>query len=325
MHMDEKASYEERFKEWVSRIPNRIKATVLKHRVVFIVSTALLGGALFVLFYGGFDSFWPPRALIKTFVDLKKDRVIFSRILFIALAVPVSFYFWYLRNNDKLESIEQAKRGNQLNTFSNATTLFFAKDNSGANAAGIRLLLNLRNEFNVYQQEINLMIRFRNLSKLNLQGVNLQNMDLEGANLQGTNLRGTNLQGTNLRGANLQGASLRCAYLRGTKLQGADLQLADLQLANLQGAKLQFTKLQGAKLQNAHLQGASLQKAKLQNANFQGAELQFAYILINPNDLQKTYSRAELEYLLKNPTAAGKWILVYIIENNDQYSFKQAT
>ena len=185
-----------------------------------------------------------------------------SKLFLPIVSVLPSFYFWLIRNKDKLEGLEQSRESNEQHNFSSAMQLFTEKENMEANAIGLQLLVRIKNQGS-FEQEIDIATHGKNL-----QGANLLEADLEGANLQGADLLGANL-----RWANLQKAFLVGVNLEGANLLKADLEEADLRWANLQGANLKGAKLQKADLEGAVLKGTNLIEAKLQGACLLGADL----------------------------------------------------
>jgi uncharacterized protein YjbI with pentapeptide repeats len=122
-----------------------------------------------------------------------------------------------------------------------------------------------------------LILKHRNLIKIDLHKFSLHKTDLSGANLSEANLSGANLSGANLSGANLSfadligadliGANLIGANLNGTYLSGADLSFANLSKTNLSFANFSFADLIGANFSEANLSKANLSKANLSKAN----------------------------------------------------------
>ena len=172
-----------------------------------------------------------------------------SAVFLLLISAPVSFYFWVIRNKDRLDAIKEqqesnknAQEANDYTSFSHALTFFAAKEIE-TKAIGLKLLIQIRNKPNSpFTKDIDLATKYAELDKANLAGANLQKANLEGANLYSAYLYSANLYGANLCSVNLCGA--------------------DLQHANLHGAKLQPTRLYGANLQNANLHGADLQGAQ---------------------------------------------------------------
>ena len=264
--------------------------------------------------------------LLKYVKYIKSNSSLAASLFLLLLASPLSFYLWYLRNHDKLESIEQQRGSNNFSAFSNALNLFVEKGNKQANAMGLSLLASLRQQ-GLFVKEIDIATPNRDLSGIrleyaNLKGVNLTNADLQKvklqeASLQNINLTGSNLQNADLSVAKLQNATLWFAKLQNAdlcvaKLQNADLWCANIQNADLEGTILQTTNLQttnlcsanlcSADLQNANLQYAKLQNADLQNANLRDAKLNGVVFTIDENYFPSgEIDRDKVENLLKDP------------------------
>ena len=201
------------------------------------------------------------------------DEVTVKYSLFLPIfSLLPSFYFWLIRNKDKLQGLQQSRESNEQHNFSSAMQLFTEKENIEANAIGLQLLVKIKNQ-GLFKQEIDIATHGKNLQGANLQGAHLQGADLRGATLLGADLQGAHLQEAHLQGAHLQGADLEGADLEGANLQGANLYSRDFLGANLQGANFYSRDLLGANLEGANLEGANLQGANLRDADLRGANL----------------------------------------------------
>ncbi len=196
--------------------------------------------------------------IAEKLLELKTYTTFKSSLFFLVLSALPSFYFWHIRNKDKLQALQQSRESNEQHNFSSAMQLFVQKDNMPANAIGLQLLMKIKHQ-ELFTAEIDIATCGKDL-----RGANLGEAQLRGANFAGANFAGANLQRADLQGANLQKADLRGANLQKADLRGANLQKADLQIANLGGANLQIANLAVADLGWAQLQGANLQKADLQ-------------------------------------------------------------
>ena len=213
----------------------RAIAWLKKHKRVIIV----LGLSL-----GSFSSTLWKFSLVTEFLSKLgiTNPNIQSAVFLLLISAPVSFYFWLIRNKDRLDAIKEQRKSNEFASFGHAMQLFAAKEIE-TKARGLKLLIQIRNKPNSqFTKDIDLATKYAELNKANLAGANLQKANLEGANLYSADLYSANLYGANLCSANL------CD--------------ADLQHANLHGAKLQPTRLHGANLQHANLHAADLQGAQ---------------------------------------------------------------
>ncbi len=338
-----------------------------KYRKTFLVVYGLLGG---FLAYSGYEYAYDK--LIHD-CNVEKYARLLQNIAVVLLALPVSFYLWYLRNHDKQESLaearknnQEAKQGNQFNSYSTALKLFLTeekpkeatesaeKTNSQESPkvkpkvkprgqtnreVGLILLMKLKNEQELYGEDINLVTPYKDLTRaylpyVDLRGANLtearlykadlqeanltkailERADLIEAKLQGADLIEAKLKGADLEGAKLDGADLTRANLTRANLGGVSLQRADLREANLRGADLGEVNLQGADLTKANLQTANLREADLggkwlirinlsqasQSVISKKATLQGAEMFIKKENLTDTPNRAGMEKMLKN-------------------------
>lgn len=156
------------------------------------------------------------------------------------------------------------------------------------------------------------VLKFKDISGLDLSDSDLSHADFTGSRLAGTNLSYCQMEGAiffacdmrnaDLRSANLTRADLRGAYLSGANMAGANLDRADMRegkimkrdskgvLTNRDRGMLSGTKtvLSGARLTNASLKdidargadfsdvdlsGALIQQADCEGANFENANL----------------------------------------------------
>ncbi len=176
-----------------------------KYRKTMVIMLSVLSLGFAIMFYiYFFDS--------ETYTSFK------DKLFFLILSVFPSFYFWHIRNKDKLQALQQSRESNEQHNFSSAMQLFVQKDNMPANAIGLQLLVKIKNQ-GLFKQEIDIATCGKNLGEAQLRGANLA-----GANLRGANLRGANLQKADLQGANLQEADLFGANVQEANLRGADLQ-----------------------------------------------------------------------------------------------------
>ena len=226
---------------------NKIKNFIINHRKTSLLIAGLCGIGLAILAYCLLPCVLPER--LKT------------SLVMLVLALPTVFLLWLFRTHDVREQIREAQTNNQFNNFANAMKLFVETDNKESISIGLKLLMKIKHQ-GLYEEEIDLATRYKDLHRAKLRG----------ADLQGANLLAADLRGAELWGANLQGANLLAADLQGAELWGADLQGVSLQWAYLREAKLQKAKLQKANLRMAFLQGADLQGADLREANLQEAE-----------------------------------------------------
>ena len=179
------------------------------------------------------------------------------------ISAPVSFYFWLIRNKDRLDTIEEQRKDNNYTSFSHALTLLTDKDKVQIRALGLHLLIQIKNERGLFANEIDKVTQ-----GIDLQGENLKDTNLDKAKLQGADLKGANLDKAKLQGADLKGANLASAKLQGANLVNANLEDTDLRSANLQNANLKSAILMDANLQNANLEGANLKGTDLRSSNF---------------------------------------------------------
>ncbi len=295
----------EKGKGWWDKAKNKSGESQRKYRRTLLVVYALLGG--FFAYYGY------EYAYDKLIHDGSGEK--YARLLSIAvvlLALLVSSYLWYLRNRAKLESLAEAKRSNQFNSYSIALKLFLTEDKptekltekpteklteklrgQTSREVGLLLLMRLKNEEKLYGEEIDLVTPYKDLT-----GAYLPSADLTKANLTGANLTEADLTKADLTEAKLQDADLTEADLRGADLEGVELTGAALERANLVGADLEGANLTGANLIEADLSGAYLIEAGLMEANFWGADLTrailFAAELIKVNLTKANLRGADL-------------------------------
>ncbi len=121
------------------------------------------------------------------------------------------------------------------------------------------------------------------LCKAVLRYENLSGVDLRNANLKGTDLRHSILLSADLFSANLSGADLHNAILIDTNLIGT----------NLSEANLSYSNLNGANLNKANLFKANLFRADFTNANLISTELSYVQ-LIDVNLIHTCLSNANL-------------------------------
>ena len=211
-----------------SQIKKSIKNFIINHRIFSLIMSAILGVALSAWAYC-----YLPCLLPETEYRLK------TSLIMLLLALPTVFLIWFFRTYDVREQIEKSRTNNQLNNFANALKLFVEKENIEANCIGLKLLLEIKHQ-ELYEKQINLATKFKNLQNANLSGADLHGADLRNAELQGAILVGADLRWADLRGV-ITGQVIvgRATSLINAKLQEAKLQGADLQRAELQGAKLQ--------------------------------------------------------------------------------------
>jgi uncharacterized protein YjbI with pentapeptide repeats len=137
------------------------------------------------------------------------------------------------------------------------------------------------------------LLRYANISKVNLKGadlskVDLYNADLSEAFLQDADLSEAFLRDADLSGADLYDADLSEADLYDADLINADLYDADLLNADLRRADLSEVFLRGAELSGTLLWGADLSKADLLGADFSEKNL------YDVNFLEANLRRADL-------------------------------
>lgn len=152
------------------------------------------------------------------------------------------------------------------------------------------------------QKDKRLVLKFYDLTQLNLEEKDLRKVNFFGCNLEKANLRGTILEEADLEYVILTGAktsyvehflkksreefefprlnkvNLRKAYLVGAKFNFAQLQDSCLIGACLRGTDFNNAKLQGADFKEAELDETGFEEAKLQGADFQNVILKEAYI-----------------------------------------------
>jgi uncharacterized protein YjbI with pentapeptide repeats len=132
------------------------------------------------------------------------------------------------------------------------------------------------------------LLRYQNISGVNLAGAELSRADLYGTTLVGANLEKahlfdanltySDLSGANLTEANLEQACLRKATLRQAKMIKAQLKdtyliNADLSSAQLPEAILSRANLRGAELRDANLYSSNMVEANLAETNLTSANL----------------------------------------------------
>ena len=232
---------------WWKKVCQVCIAWMNKHRITMVITLTIFSVLVCVMLF-----IWPCQLLEKIKANIHAPIFVFT------ISVFPSFYFWVIRNKDRLDaikeqqesnkeakqsnenaqkSIQKAQEANDYTSFSHALTLFAAKEIE-TKAIGLKLLIQIRNKLNSpFTEDIDLITKYAELDKANLAGANLQKANLEGACLYSANLEGANLYGANLCSVNLCSANLQDANLHGAKLQLTRLQSADLQGANLQSAQ----------------------------------------------------------------------------------------
>ena len=224
------------------------------NRVIFVVVLSL--GAFSVILW---KFSWVSEFLCKQGI---KNQNIQSTVFLLLISAPVSFYFWLIRNKDRLDAIkeqqksnEEAERSNKnarqnleevqyANNYTNflqALTLLADKDRAQTRALGLQLLIQIKNVRKMFANEIDVATQGIDLQDANLVNANLHSANLQSAILTGANLQGANLTNANLEGVNLMDANLQSADLHGANLMDANLQNANLEGANLKGADLRST------------------------------------------------------------------------------------
>lgn len=320
----EKISFKEKLKQEV---------LLKENRVFYLIISVLIGLYIAVIF---FKSSIIERIQIFIFsIESNQDLKLNFTIFITIVALPMTFYLWFLRNHDKLEQLEKTKENNNFNNFSSAMKLFTEKDNLEANCIGLKLLAELRRK-KLYVKQIDLVTPYKDLSSEKLKEGLLQRANLQGADLQGMKLRGVNLQKANLQGANLREADLYRVILKEARLEGANLKDANLELAsleesNLVKSNLQGVNLEGASLYKAFLLGTFLYGSNLQVSNLQALTLEQLILYINEKRRNIKFTKEELIHFLRNyyyreykeTKNYNKFINVKTIKNNDTYTFQE--
>ena len=213
MSVKNKKEKENNFEKIKKYILEKVKKNIFsKYRKTFLILSSSIGIFLSIFFILSIDIMSLEKIQYQgIFVNLlnviiKSERIIIG-LFFIFLALPTSFYLWYLRNHDKLDSIEEQRKTNNFNSFSNAIKLFLEKDNKEANAIGLKLLMELKHK-GLFEKQIDLMTQYKtygdmNLSRADLSGANLQEAILSEIDLSRSNLLRAELIKKNLNGIKL--------------------------------------------------------------------------------------------------------------------------
>lgn len=234
--------------------PDTLKNQLLSKRLAYLALGLPLGLLILYIFS---TSYFLKSCFFLTKLMYNQAGKLDTQFKFVLASLPTLGFLWGFRTTDIQDQIQKTKETTNVNLFGQALTLFHEKDNPKARVSGLLLLRKLRNEEQVFKEEIDLITQEAHLSGMPLSGLNLSGLNLKKANLKEANLQSTNLQRTNLQGANLLRANLQSANLQKAKLQGAHLGSA-----NLQDTDLQETDLRGANLQSKSLAFAQLKGAK---------------------------------------------------------------
>ena len=262
-------------KKWLKKIRQMCSvAWMNKHRITMVITLTIFSVLICVVLF-----IWPCQLLEKIKANIHAPIFVFT------LSVLPSFYFWVIRNKDRLDAIKEqqesnknAQEANDYTSFSHALTLFAAKEIE-TKAIGLKLLIQIRNKPNSpFTKDIDLATEYAKLNKANLTDANLQKANLEGVNLREANLKNADLTGANLEDANLTETKLQSANLEEVTVKTKDLEKAYLVGANLTGLNLsdidwEGKDLQGTILTNTDLTEADLRNANLGEANLEGADL----------------------------------------------------
>ena len=205
------------------------KNIFLKYRKTFLILSSLIGIFLSILFLSCMKK------------ELLEPRI-YTGLFFILLTLPTSFYLWYLRNQDKLDSIEQQKQNNNFNNFSNAIKLFLEKDNKEANSIGLKLLMELKDK-KLFEKQIDLMTQNKSYGDMNLSGA-----DISGANFSNSVFIGTIFSGADLSGANFSNSKIFSVNFSKTDLSRTDISNSDIYEVNFFQAKLKKANLSNSQL-----------------------------------------------------------------------------
>ncbi|WP_319780021.1 pentapeptide repeat-containing protein [Maridesulfovibrio sp.] len=148
-----------------------------------------------------------------------------------------------------------------------------------------------------------------------IQTINSYKKDLLNAQLNGADLSNIELIDSNIQNATLLDANLSNAILWNANLKNANLWRSNLEGCEFCGANLQNVDLTDSNITDTDFFNADLTNAKLINVDAQNA--QFKNAILIGTQLQKTYTKNELDYSIRIDKRRGTSVSVNHKEYNN--------